>query len=129
MDVASGDERARLRRSGRRIDARDQLRQAREAFAAMDLTHWATRAEEELQATGERARPRHPLPEVPLTSQETRVAMLVAQGLSNREVAAALFLSPKTIEHHLSSVYRKRGLRSQTELAHTFRTATAERPL
>jgi DNA-binding CsgD family transcriptional regulator len=92
---------ARLRRSGRRIDARDQLRQARDAFAGMDLTHWATRAEEELQATGERARQRHPLPEVPLTSQETRVAMLVAQGLSNREVAAALFLSPKTIEHHL----------------------------
>jgi len=51
----------------------------------------------------------------PLTSQETRVALLAARGLSNREVAAALFLSPKTVEHHLASVFRKRGFRSRTE--------------
>ena len=53
----------------------------------------------------------------PLTSQETRVALLVARGMTNREVAAALFLSPKTVEHHLGAVLRKRGLRSRTELA------------
>ena len=56
----------------------------------------------------------------PLTAQETRVALMVAQGLPNREVAAALFLSPKTVEHHLSNIFRKRGLRSRTELAALF---------
>ncbi len=55
--------------------------------------------------------------EEPLTSQETRVALLVAQGLSNKEVAAQLFLSPRTVETHLSSVFRKRGFRNRTDLA------------
>ena len=59
----------------------------------------------------------------PLTSQETRVALLVARGMTNKEVAAALFLSPKTVEHHLGSVFRKRGLRSRTELARAFARA------
>jgi DNA-binding NarL/FixJ family response regulator len=58
-----------------------------------------------------------------LTSQETRVALLVARGLSNREIAAALFLSPKTVEHHLASVFRKRGFRSRTQVAAAFATA------
>jgi DNA-binding NarL/FixJ family response regulator len=57
---------------------------------------------------------------VPLTSQETRVALLAARGLSNREIGASLFLSPKTVERHLSSVFRKRGFRSRTELAASF---------
>jgi len=82
----------------------------------MDLTFWAERAAQELTGTGERARSRDATRE-PLTSQETRVALLVAEGLTNREVAAALFLSPKTVEHHLGAVLRKRGLRSRTELA------------
>jgi DNA-binding NarL/FixJ family response regulator len=60
-----------------------------------------------------------------LTSQETRVALLVARGLSNREVAA-LFLSPKTVEHHLASVFRKRGYRSRTELAAAFARAAEQ---
>ena len=85
---------------------------------------WAQRAADELAATGATARPRRPLAAEPLTSQETRVALLVARGLSNREVAAALFLSPKTIEHHLASVFRKRGFRSRTELAAAFATAS-----
>jgi DNA-binding NarL/FixJ family response regulator len=55
------------------------------------------------------------------------VALLVARGLSNREVAAALFLSPKTIEHHLASVFRKRSFRSRTELASTFAKAAQEK--
>jgi DNA-binding CsgD family transcriptional regulator len=114
---------ARLRRTGRRVAAREQLRVALDAFAAMDLTAWARRAADELGATGATARPRRPLASEPLTSQETRVALLVARGLSNREVAAALFLSPKTIEHHLASVFRKRGFRSRTELAAAFATA------
>jgi DNA-binding NarL/FixJ family response regulator len=111
---------ARLRRAGRRVAAREQLRAALDAFAATDLTAWARRAADELGATGATARPRRPLASEPLTSQETRVALLVARGLSNREVAATLFLSPKTIEHHLASVFRKRGFRSRTELAGAF---------
>jgi DNA-binding CsgD family transcriptional regulator/tetratricopeptide (TPR) repeat protein len=118
---------ARLRRAGQRVAAREQLRAALDAFTAMDLTAWAQRAADELAATGATARPRRPLASEPLTSQETRVALLVARGLSNREVAAALFLSPKTIEHHLASVFRKRGFRSRTELASAFATAAAER--
>jgi len=114
---------ARLRRAGQRTAAREQLRAARDLFSAMDLTLWAARAADELAATGETARPRRPLSEEPLTSQETRVALLVARGLTNREVAATLFLSPKTVEHHLGSVFRKRGLRSRTELARAFATA------
>ena len=113
---------AMLRRAGRRVAAREQLRAAHDAFAAMDLTAWAQRAADELAATGATGALRRPLATEPLTSQETRVALLVARGQSNREVAAALFLSPKTIEHHLSSVFRKRGFRSRTELARTFAT-------
>ena len=90
---------------------------AADAFAARDLTAWARRAGEELRATGRTARPRRPLPEKPLTPQETRIAVPAGRGASNREIAAELFLSPKTVEHHLSSVYRKRGLRSRVQLA------------
>ncbi|CRK61807.1 putative transcriptional regulator [Alloactinosynnema sp. L-07] len=107
----------RLRRGGRRIDARAQLEAARRAFAEMDLALWAERASHELAGTGERTQARDGTGQ-PLSSQETRVALLVARGLTNREVAAALFLSPKTVEHHLGAVLRKRGLRSRTELAH-----------
>jgi DNA-binding CsgD family transcriptional regulator len=106
----------RLRRGGRRVDARVQLEAARRDFVAMGLTFWAERAAQELAGTGERVQSRDATQE-PLTSQETRVALLVAEGLKNREVAAALFLSPKTVEHHLGAVLRKRGLRSRTELA------------
>jgi DNA-binding NarL/FixJ family response regulator len=82
----------------------------------------AQRAADELAATGATARPRRPFDTEPLTSQETRVALLVAQGLSNRDAAAKLFLSPKTVEHHLASVFRKRGFRSRTELARAWAT-------
>jgi DNA-binding NarL/FixJ family response regulator len=108
----------RLRRAGRRVAAREQLHAARRDFLAMDLTVWAQRAADELAGTGERAvRSRAGSIRQALTSQETRVALLVAQGMTNREVAASLFLSPKTVEHHLGAVLRKRGLRSRTELA------------
>jgi DNA-binding CsgD family transcriptional regulator len=108
----------RLRREGRRVDARVHLDAARREFSAMDLTYWAERARTELAATGERLPTRAGTGE-PLTSQETRVALLVARGMTNREVAATLFLSPRTVEHHLGAVLRKRGLRSRTELART----------
>jgi DNA-binding CsgD family transcriptional regulator len=115
---------SRLRRSGARVAARGHLAAAAEAFAAMELTAWYRRATDELAATGATARPRQPLAVEPLTSQETRVALLVAQGSSNKEVAASLFLSPKTVEHHLASVFRKRGFRSRTELAAAFAAAS-----
>jgi DNA-binding CsgD family transcriptional regulator len=111
---------ARLRRAGHRIAARAHLRAARDAFAAADLTLWARRAADELGATGETARARRQTTDEPLTSQESRVALLVARGLTNKEVAAALFLSPKTVEHHLGNVYRKRGLRSRSQLTRAF---------
>lgn len=115
---------ARLRRAGQRTRSREQLTLARDAFAAMDLATWVERADDELAATGAHPRKRDLTPVEPLTARETRVAMLAAQGLPNKEIAAALFLSPKTIERHLSSVYRKRGFRSRTELAAAF-AATA----
>ena len=112
---------ARLRREGQRIAAREQLRLAHDAFAEMDLTHWASQASHELAATGATARRRRGGGAgEPLTSQETRVALLVAEGKSNKDVAAGLFLSPKTVEHHLGSVFRKRGFKSRTELASAF---------
>ncbi len=116
---------ARLRRAGQRVKARDQLSQAREAFAAMDLLAWVERSDDELAATGARPRRRGVTSTEPLTSRETRVALLAARGLPNKEIAAALFLSPKTVERHLSSVYRKRGYRSRTELAAAFARSDA----
>ena len=107
----------RLRRAGQRVAARTQLRAATADFAAVGHQAWEERATAELVATGERMRSRQPQVTEALSSQETRVALLVAQGMTNREVATALFLSPKTVEHHLGSVLRKRGLRSRTELA------------
>lgn len=107
----------RLRRAGHRIAARQHLTAARETFAGMDLTHWVGVAERELAATGATARRQPTTGTEPLTSQETRVAILAAQGMSNKEIGAALFLSPKTVERHLGSVFRKRGFRSRTELA------------
>jgi len=91
----------------------------------MDLTAWQQRAAAELAATGASLRTASHATTEPLTSQETRVALLVARGLSNKEVAAALFLSPKTIEHHLAGVFRKRGFRSRTELARAMATDPA----
>ncbi|HET7378784.1 MAG TPA: LuxR C-terminal-related transcriptional regulator, partial [Gaiellales bacterium] len=88
----------RLRRAGQRVAAREHLRAARDAFHSMDLTHWSRVAADELAATGAIARRRPLTGDEPLTSQETRVALLAAQGMSNREIGASLFLSPKTVE-------------------------------
>lgn len=107
----------RLRRTGHRVAAREHLAAARDAFAAMDLTHWIDVADRELATTGATARRQRATGNDPLTSQETRVAILVTQGMSNKEIAATLFLSPKTVERHLGNVFRKRGFRSRTELA------------
>ena len=111
---------ARLRRLGQRVRARTELTTALDAFTAMDLTAWVRRASEELAATGANPRARRAPTEESLTAQETRVALLAAQGRSTKDIAAALFLSPKTVEHHLTAVYRKRGVRTRAELAAAF---------
>jgi DNA-binding CsgD family transcriptional regulator/tetratricopeptide (TPR) repeat protein len=111
---------SRLRRDGLRVLARDQLRTAHETFTELELTYWAGVAAAELKATGATVRPAGDGEPRDLTSQETRVALLVASGKSNKEVAAALFLSPRTVERHLGSVFQKKGFRSRTELARAF---------
>lgn len=107
----------RLRRSGRRVESRVQLRGALETFLRLGARPWSERAERELQATGESVRRREASATEELSPQELQIGLVVAQGLTNREAGAALFLSPKTIEYHLSRVYRKLGVRSRTELA------------
>ena len=109
----------RLRRARRRAEARDQLHAALETFERLGAEPWADRARNELRATGETVhRDRSASDE--LTLQELQVALKVSEGATNREAAAALFLSPKTIEAHLSRIYGKLGIRSRTELAHRF---------
>lgn len=108
----------RLRRASRRTDARHALRTAIETFDRLGAEPWANRARQELGATGETPRRRHENADRDqLTPHELQVALIVANGASNREAAAALFLSPKTVEFHLSHIYRKLNIRSRSELA------------
>jgi DNA-binding NarL/FixJ family response regulator len=86
-------------------------------FARVGAEPWVERANGELRASGQTLRARSLPDSDALTPSELQVALRVAEGLTNREVAAAIFLSPKTVEHHLSSIYRKLGIRSRTELA------------
>jgi DNA-binding CsgD family transcriptional regulator len=108
----------RLRRAGERTDARTWLRLALDTFESLDAVSWADRARRELRATGEhRPSSRRTARSTELTPQELQIARLVATGASNREIAAALFLSTKTVEHHLTTAFRKWGVRSRTQLA------------
>ena len=106
-----------LRRERRRSDARTQLRAALEGFERLGADPWAERARAELRATGETARKRDPSTVDQLTAQELQIARYVAAGLSNKEVAAQLFLSPRTIDAHLRNVFSKLGIKSRTQLA------------
>jgi DNA-binding CsgD family transcriptional regulator len=106
-----------LRRARRSRDAREHLRAALDGFAALGAELWAERARVELRASGQSARRRVADTRDQLTEQELQIAHFVAQGLSNREVAAQLFLSPRTIAAHLRSIFRKLGISSRTELA------------
>ncbi|MFI6596848.1 AAA family ATPase [Nonomuraea sp. NPDC050536] len=105
-----------LRRQGRRKEARDRLREAHDLFAAMGSEAFAARAAGELRATGERARSRAPHAYDALTLQETHIARLVATGATSREVAARLFLSPRTVDAHLRNIFRKLGITSRRQL-------------
>lgn len=107
----------RLRRARRPADARPPLRAALATFDELGAIPWAEQAAAELRGTGETARRRDVTGLDHLTPQELQVARTLAAGRTTREAAAALFLSPKTIEYHLRNVYAKLGVRSRTELA------------
>ena len=105
-----------LRRERRRSDARGHLRTALETFRMLGAVSWAERAEAELRATGETARRRDVSAVEQLTPQEWQIAGLVTEGLTNKEIAAQLFLSPRTVDYHLRKVFTKLGITSRTEL-------------
>ncbi|GAA1993910.1 LuxR family transcriptional regulator [Isoptericola halotolerans] len=105
-----------LRRRGLRQAAREQLRIAHESFVAMGAEAFAERAARELRATGEHPRAHGVGASTALTDHERHIARLVAAGATSREVAAGLFLSPRTIETHLRNIYRKLGITSRRQL-------------
>jgi len=105
-----------LRRERRRTDSRVHLRAALESFRTLGAVPWAERAEAELRASGETARKRDPSTVGQLTPQELQIAGLVTGGLTNKEIAAQLYLSPRTVDYHLRKVFTKLGITSRTEL-------------
>ena len=105
-----------LRRERRRTDARDQLRTAHDLLAEIGMQAFAERARRELRATGETARRRTASPHQQLTPQEAQIAGLAQAGLSNPEIAAQLFLSPRTVEYHMAKVFTKLGITSRRQL-------------
>jgi DNA-binding CsgD family transcriptional regulator len=105
-----------LRREGRRQEARGELRLAHDLLSRIGANAFAARAAKELVATGEHPRRRTRQATDELTPQELQVARHVATGATSREVGAQLFLSPRTIEAHLRSIYRKLGITSRREL-------------
>jgi DNA-binding CsgD family transcriptional regulator/tetratricopeptide (TPR) repeat protein len=105
-----------LRRARRKIEARAQLRSAADTFAAVGARLWAERATAELRATGATTRKRVDSTRADLTPQEMQIVRLVAEGKTNPEAAAQLFVSPKTVQYHLRKVFAKLGITSRTEL-------------
>jgi DNA-binding CsgD family transcriptional regulator len=106
-----------LRRNKRRRDAREHLQAAHTMFETMGAGAFAERARLELTATGQTAHKRIPGDHAELTPQELRVAVLAAAGSTNPEIAAQLFISPKTVVYHLGKIFRKLGVTSRRELA------------
>ena len=105
-----------LRREGRRVQAREQLRLAHEQLTALGMEGFAERARRELVATGGKARRRTTETRDDLTAQEEQIARLARDGLSNPEIGARLFLSPRTVEWHLKKVFTKLGISSRMGL-------------
>jgi DNA-binding NarL/FixJ family response regulator len=108
-----------LRRQNRRVDAREQLRTAHEMLVTIGMEAFAERARNELLATGEKVRKRTVETRDDLTAQERQIAGLARDGLTNPEIGARLFLSPRTVEWHLRNVFTKLAIRSRRELADT----------
>jgi DNA-binding NarL/FixJ family response regulator len=115
-----------LRRQGRRIDAREQLRMAHRLFTGMEAEGFAERTRSELLATGGAVRKRRVETRDELTTQERQIAQLALDGLSNPEIGSRLFLSPRTVEWHLRKVFTKLGIRSRRELAGALPSAESE---
>jgi DNA-binding CsgD family transcriptional regulator len=105
-----------LRREGRRVDARDQLRTAHEMFVGIGMEAFAERARRELMATGEKVRKRSTSTRDELTPQEEQIARLARDGLSNPEIGGMLFLSPRTVDWHLRKVFTKLNISSRRQL-------------
>jgi DNA-binding CsgD family transcriptional regulator len=116
-----------LRRQRRRTDARVQLRTAHDMFSAMGAEAFADRVGRELRATGERLRNRSVETTFQLTPQQTQVARLASQGRSNPEIAAELFISPRTVEYHLRGVFTALGITSRNQLAGALDRSDASR--
>jgi DNA-binding NarL/FixJ family response regulator len=115
-----------LRREYRRVDAREQLRQAYDVFAAMDADGFADRARRELLATGEKVRKRRDDTRDELTPQETQIARLAREGRTNPEIGAELYISHRTVEWHLRQVYTKLGISSRKGLRGVLRSPYRE---
>ena len=105
-----------LRRERRRLDAREQLRTAHTSFTEFGMEAFAERARVELEATGEHARKRTVETLDDLTPQEAQICRLAAEGATNQEIAAKLFISPSTVDYHLRKAFRKLGVKSRHEL-------------
>ena len=105
-----------LRREGRRVEAREQLRTAHATYAAMGMEGFAERARRELVATGEKVRKRSVETRDDLTAQEAQIARLAADGRTNPEIGSQLFISPRTVEWHLHKVFTKLGIGSRRDL-------------
>jgi DNA-binding CsgD family transcriptional regulator len=117
-----------LRRERRRLDAREQLRTAHEQFTDFKMEAFAERTRVELEATGEHARRRSPETRDDLTPQEAQISRLVAQGATNQQIAAQLFISSSTVDYHLRKTFRKLGVKSRTQLAQHVLQAGDESP-
>jgi DNA-binding CsgD family transcriptional regulator len=115
-----------LRRRNRRVDARAQLRAAHDLFTSIGMEAFAERARGELQATGEKARRRVVETRDDLTAQERQIARLAGDGLSNPEIAARLFLSPRTVEWHLRKVFVKLDIHSRRQLSDALPNSDSE---
>jgi DNA-binding CsgD family transcriptional regulator len=113
----------RLRRAQDRVLAREQLHAALEIFEHLKARPWAHRARAELAASSQTQRRRDPTTVDQLTPQELQIGLLLASGKTTRQAAAALFLSPKTIEYHLRHVYQKLAIHSREELTQTLNRA------
>jgi DNA-binding NarL/FixJ family response regulator len=105
-----------LRRGRRRLDARQQLRTAHDMLATMGIEAFAERAARELLATGETARKRTAETSDQLTAQEAHIARLARDGLSNADIGSQLFISPRTVEYHLTKIFAKLDISSRTQL-------------
>ncbi|KUJ35804.1 hypothetical protein ADL25_35485 [Streptomyces sp. NRRL F-5122] len=106
-----------LRRKRRHVQARHQLRQALEMFTGFGMDSFAERTRSELSAAGERAHEQRPGPSEQLTSQEKRIALLAAEGVTNAAIASRLFISANTVDYHLRKVFKKLDVTSRTQLA------------